>query len=113
MFVTPHIPGALYKVMTPIAEAGLNMVKLESRPSRQENWTYIFFLDLEGHIDQPEVKETVEKIRRICLFTKVLGSYPIRNRIETKDDITPNRGFLHYRQPGIPQHEPENAQCGF
>jgi chorismate mutase/prephenate dehydratase len=83
MFVTPHIPGALYKVMTPIAEAGLNMVKLESRPSRQENWSYIFFLDVEGHIDQKEVKKTMEKIRGICLFTKWLGSYPIRNRIET------------------------------
>jgi len=86
MFVTPHTPGALYKVMTPIAEAGLNMVKLESRPSRQENWTYIFFLDVEGHIDRPEVKETVEKMRRICLFTKWLGSYPIRNRSDSKQD---------------------------
>ena len=83
MFVTPHTPGALYRVMTPIAEAGLNMLKLESRPSRQENWTYIFFLDVEGHIDQMEVKETVEKMRQICLFIKCLGSYPIRNRIET------------------------------
>jgi len=83
MFVTPHSPGALYNVLTPIAEAGLNMVKLESRPSRHENWTYIFFLDVEGHIDQSEVKETMEKLREICLFTKWLGSYPVRNRIET------------------------------
>lgn len=83
MFVTPHTPGALYKVMTPIAEAELNMVKLESRPSRHENWAYIFFLDVEGHIEQPEVNETVEKVQKICLFTKWLGSYPIRNRIET------------------------------
>lgn len=82
MFVTPHSPGALYKVMTPIADAGLNMLKLESRPSRQENWTYIFFLDLEGHMDQIEVKETVEKMRKICLFMKWLGSYPFRNRTE-------------------------------
>ncbi len=82
MFVTPHSPGALYKVMTPIADAGLNMLKLESRPSRQENWTYIFFLDLEGHIDRIEVKETVEKMKKICLFMKWLGSYPFRNRGE-------------------------------
>lgn len=83
MFVTPHAPGALYKVMTPIAQSGLNMVKLESRPSRQENWSYIFFLDLEGHIEQADVKETVEKMREICLFIKWLGSYPIRNRVES------------------------------
>lgn len=82
MFVTPHSPGALYKVMTPIADAGLNMLKLESRPSRQENWTYIFFLDLEGHMDQMEVKETVEKMKKICLYIKWLGSYPFRNRAE-------------------------------
>lgn len=82
MFVTPHSPGALYKVMTPIADAGLNMLKLESRPSRQENWSYIFFLDLEGHMDQVEVKETVEKMRSICLYMKWLGSYPFRNREE-------------------------------
>jgi len=82
MFVTPHTPGALYKVMTPIADAGLNMLKLESRPSRQENWTYIFFLDLEGHMDQVDVKETVEKMGKICLFMKWLGSYPFRNRTE-------------------------------
>ena len=82
MFVTSHTPGALYKVMTPIAEAGLNMLKLESRPTRQENWTYIFFMDVEGHMDQPEVKETVEKMRDTCLFLKCLGSYPARNQTE-------------------------------
>lgn len=76
MFVTAHAPGALYKVLTPIAENGLNMVKLESRPSRHENWSYCFFLDLEGHMDVPAVKETVEVMRGLCLFLKVLGSYP-------------------------------------
>lgn len=76
MFVTAHAPGALYKVLTPIADAGVNMVKLESRPSQHENWSYCFFLDLEGHKDDPEVKSTVETMRGLCLFLKVLGSYP-------------------------------------
>jgi chorismate mutase / prephenate dehydratase len=76
LFVTAHAPGALYKVLTPIAVNGLNMVKLESRPSRHENWSYCFFLDLEGHLDTPAVKETVEVMRGLCLFLKVLGSYP-------------------------------------
>jgi chorismate mutase/prephenate dehydratase len=76
MFVTAHAPGALYKVLTPIADNGLNMVKLESRPSRHENWSYCFFLDLEGHLDTPVVKETVDVMRGLCLFLKVLGSYP-------------------------------------
>ncbi|MFH0731089.1 MAG: prephenate dehydratase [Pseudomonadota bacterium] len=76
LFVTAHAPGALYKVLTPIADNGLNMVKLESRPSRHENWSYCFFLDLEGHLDTPVVKETVDMMRGLCLFLKVLGSYP-------------------------------------
>lgn len=76
MFVTAHAPGALYKVLTPIANSGLNMVKLESRPSRHENWSYCFFLDLEGHLETPVVKETVEVMRGLCLFLKVLGAYP-------------------------------------
>jgi chorismate mutase / prephenate dehydratase len=76
MFVTAHAPGALYKVLTPIAQNGLNMVKLESRPSRHENWSYCFFLDVEGHLDDPKVKETIEAMRGLCLFLKILGSYP-------------------------------------
>lgn len=76
MFVTAHAPGALYKVLTPIARNGLNMLKLESRPSRHENWSYCFFLDLEGHMEDSLLKETVEAMRGLCLFLKVLGSYP-------------------------------------
>ncbi len=76
MFVTAHSPGALYKALSPIARAGLNMVKLESRPSPHENWSYCFFLDLEGHMNDPAVKATVEEMRGMCMFMKYLGSYP-------------------------------------
>jgi len=76
IFVTSHIPGALYKVLEPIAESGLNMVKLESRPTKHENWSYFFLADLEGHIEDPEMEETVAKMRELCLFLKCAGSYP-------------------------------------
>jgi chorismate mutase / prephenate dehydratase len=76
MFVTSHVPGALYKVLQPIADSGLNMVKLESRPSRHENWSYMFFADVEGHIVEPAVSQTVEKMKALSLFLKLLGSYP-------------------------------------
>jgi chorismate mutase / prephenate dehydratase len=76
MFVTSHVPGALYKVLQPISESGINMVKLESRPSRQENWSYMFFVDVEGHIDEPAVSHTVKRMKALCLFLKRLGSYP-------------------------------------
>jgi len=76
MFSAPHVPGALHKVLEPIAKTGINMLKLESRPAKHENWSYFFFVDLEGHIDDPEVHETIEGMKKICLFLRVLGSYP-------------------------------------
>ncbi|MCJ7771723.1 MAG: prephenate dehydratase [Desulfobacterales bacterium] len=75
MFATPHVPGALYKTLKPIAEAEINMVKLESRPTKHENWSYFFFVDIEGHIDDKVIKGTVSKLKEICLYLKVLGSY--------------------------------------
>jgi len=76
IFVTSHIPGALYKVLEPIANSGLNMVKLESRPTKHENWSYFFFVDLEGHMEDDEMQKTVEKMKSLCLYLKHLGSYP-------------------------------------
>ena len=75
MFATPHVPGALYKTLQPIAEAKINMVKLESRPTKHENWSYFFFVDIEGHIDDKVIKGTISKLKEICLYLKVLGSY--------------------------------------
>ena len=76
MFVTSHVPGALYRVLQPIAEAGINMVKLESRPTKHENWSYFFFVDIEGHIEDNIVKETITEMKNLCLYLKCLGSYP-------------------------------------
>lgn len=75
MFVTPHVPGSLYKVLKPMADFGVNMVKLESRPTKHENWSYFFFADVEGHIEDPLVKDTVEKMKELSLYMKWLGSY--------------------------------------
>ncbi len=77
MFVTSHIPGALYKTLKPIAENGLNMVKLESRPAKYQNWSYFFFADIEGHIDEPVMQKTISQMEKVCLYMKCLGSYPI------------------------------------
>ncbi len=75
MFAASHIPGALYKSLEPIAKEGINMLKLESRPTKYENWSYFFFVDLEGHMDDALVRDTVEKMKPLCLFMKYLGSY--------------------------------------
>ncbi len=76
MFATSHIPGALFKAIEPIDKASLNMLKLESRPTRHQNWSYYFFMDIEGHIKEEVVAQTIEKIKPFTLSLKVLGSYP-------------------------------------
>lgn len=76
MFVTSHVPGALYRTLKPMADAGINMVKLESRPARHENWSYMFFADLEGHMQDPQVRQTVAEMEALSRFLKWLGSYP-------------------------------------
>jgi len=52
-------------------------LKLESRPTRHENWSYYLFLDIEGHQQEPRVVETIKEIRKYSLLLKILGSYPV------------------------------------
>ena len=76
MFATVHAPGALHRVLEPVAVAGINMEKLESRPTKHENWNYFFFVDIEGHIEDNIVAETLNSMKPLCLYHKYLGSYP-------------------------------------
>ncbi len=77
MFATAHKPGSLFKVLEQVNLAGLNMAKLESRPTRHQNWSYYFFMDIEGHVDDEIVRTTIEKMKANCLYLKHLGSYPV------------------------------------
>lgn len=76
MFVTSHVPGALFRVLEPLAESGINMVKLESRPTKHQNWSYFFFADIEGHLEDEAVGKTLVAMKRLCMYLKCLGSYP-------------------------------------
>jgi len=71
--------GALYDLLRPFASYGINMTKIESRPSRRKAWEYIFFVDVEGHIEEDRVKKALEEVKGRCLFLKILGSYPIHS----------------------------------
>ncbi len=75
MFVTSHVPGALFTTLEPVSDAGINMVKLESRPTKRENWSYFFIMDIEGHKDDARVKRVLATMKELCLYLKVLGSY--------------------------------------
>jgi len=75
MFSVKDEPGILYRMLEPFSHNNLNLSKIESRPLKKKAWEYIFFLDLEGHIDQENVRKAVEELGTFCQFVKVLGSY--------------------------------------
>ena len=68
--------GALYQALEPFAKHGVNLTRIESRPTRVRAWEYIFFCDFEGHLSDPEVEKAIDELRPRCDFVKVLGSYP-------------------------------------
>jgi chorismate mutase/prephenate dehydratase len=68
--------GALHDMLAPFAKHGINLTKIESRPSKRQPWEYIFFLDLQGHIEDKPVKAALRELKRKSLYLKILGSYP-------------------------------------
>jgi chorismate mutase/prephenate dehydratase len=76
LIVTRDEPGILYRTLGAFAERGLNMTKIESRPSRRRPWEYVFFLDIDGHQRDATVAAALDAIKRDCESLKVLGSYP-------------------------------------
>ncbi len=76
VFSVRHKPGALYESLKELAVRGINLTKLESRPTRQKPWEYNFYLDFEGHREDKAPREALENLKNSSLFVKVLGSYP-------------------------------------
>ena len=73
-------PGALQKsFFQPFADAGVNLTKIESRPSKESPWEYIFFVDFKGHSNDKVIKSLLKKLDKSCMFLRVLGSYPAGN----------------------------------
>ena len=68
--------GALLRMLQPLAERGINLSKIESRPSRKRPWDYYFFIDLSGHPEEAGMKAALAELRQICPLVKWLGSYP-------------------------------------
>lgn len=69
-------PGLLYRLLKPFQEHGVNMTRIESRPSRHGKWAYVFFVDLEGHAEDRNVKAALEDLDKVSKLSRVLGSYP-------------------------------------
>jgi len=68
--------GSLLKLLEPFARHGISMSRLESRPSRRRKWDYVFFVDVEGHAEDPKVSKALAEVRKVASLVKILGSYP-------------------------------------
>ena len=68
--------GALYRALAPFRRFRINMTKIESRPSKRKAWEYFFFVDCDGHTDDPKVAKALSMLGEHCSYVKVLGSYP-------------------------------------
>jgi chorismate mutase/prephenate dehydratase len=69
-------PGALFHLLAPFNDHNVDMTRLETRPSPSGNWTYVFFIDFAGHLEDENVKNALAEIRQKAVEVKVLGSYP-------------------------------------
>ncbi|HQT82136.1 MAG: chorismate mutase [Ferrovum sp. 37-45-19] len=77
LLVAKNRPGAIHELLTPLAQHGVSMTRLESRPAQTKLWEYVFFIDLMGHCEDPLVKLALEEIKEKALVCRVLGSYPV------------------------------------
>ena len=76
VFATRNMPGALHACLGVFAARNINLLKLESRPSKDKPWQYIFYADLEGHVEDEICKQAMEELQDKITFMKILGSYP-------------------------------------
>ena len=70
-------PGAVHDLLVPLKENGVSMTRFESRPARSGQWEYYFYVDIDGHPDQPNVARALEELHGACAFFKLLGTYPV------------------------------------
>jgi chorismate mutase/prephenate dehydratase len=77
MFSVKDRSGALHDMLVPFKKHAINMTKIESRPSKVRAWEYYFFVDLEGHHEDANVRKALAELRGSSMFLKVLGSYPV------------------------------------
>ena len=73
---TPNRAGAMHKLLQPLADFGVSMTKLQSRPARSGLWEYVYYIDFEGHQNDAPVASALKALGDSASFVKVLGSYP-------------------------------------
>lgn len=83
IFALEDRPGALYEALKPFALGGINLTKIESRPSKKALGDYVFYVDLEGHRSDDRIRKALAELKSRVTFLKVLGSYPAAGQFET------------------------------
>ncbi len=73
---TRNEPGALFRLLEPFHREGIMLTRIDTRPSRTENWAYVFFMEFEGHQQDPVIGRILDELQGRTLMLKILGSYP-------------------------------------
>lgn len=89
IFTTRHLPGSLYHCLGEFAERNINLTKIESRPRRNRPWQYLFYLDFEGHWQDPVAEAALLALLRRAGLVKMLGSYPMASTPRAEEAGTP------------------------
>ncbi len=76
LLATANRPGALHRLLQPFAKHGISLTRIESRPSRQGLWNYVFFVDIEGHARDAKVAQALSELEADGVLVKILGAYP-------------------------------------
>ena len=77
IFSVKHEPGALYQILKEFNDNNINLTKIESRPNKNTNWEYNFFVDFVGHFSNSKIKSLLDVISENTIFLKIIGSYPV------------------------------------
>jgi prephenate dehydratase len=88
VYATANVPGALTRSLQPFATAGLQLTKIESRPSRAAPWDYVFYLDFEGDPEISPAREALALMRTCCEWVQVLGNYRAATTVLEPDDLS-------------------------
>ncbi|MCA3747980.1 MAG: prephenate dehydratase [Rubrobacter sp.] len=76
VFSVKDRPGVLRDALSAFAEEGINLTRIESRPSRKRAWTYVFFADFQGHPEEERVRRALEALEEHCPYVVLIGAYP-------------------------------------
>jgi prephenate dehydratase len=87
VFAVPNTPGTLYSALKEFASREINLCKLESRPRRGRPWQYVFYLDFDGHWQDPNAGDAIMRLLSQAAFVKMLGSYPAAAAVERDETV--------------------------